>query len=134
VLRAVLIFALLILWSFPALAADLPKVFQGSWKNNDGAGGDVEVTGIHVGARTYHEPGYNCTIKSIIAKNDATVLTPSKVYIVDMTCAGDGPSPGPAKKVREVWALRKINGEEVLVMAGATGATYPSIHILQRAD
>jgi hypothetical protein len=91
--------------------------------------GDTLVDGINVGPRSYHEPGYNCKINSIEVKSD--VGLPDRVYIVDMACAGDGPSPR-AQRVREIWALRKINSKDVLIMAGVAGATYPSIGILQR--
>ena len=125
--------ALIALSTIPAHASDLPKSFLGSWTNDDGAG-QVEVTGISVGPRTYHEPGYNCDIKAIAAKNEAGSPDRGRVYVVDMVCVGDGQNPGPGQKVHEVWALRKIKGVEVLVTAGTAGSTYPSIRILQRAE
>jgi hypothetical protein len=116
----------------PVHASELPTTFLGSWTNNDM--GDVEITGIHVGARTYHEPGYNCDIRSVREKDEAGSINRGNVYIVNMTCAGEGEGPpSRGKKVREVWALRRIDGKDVLVTAGAAGPTFPSIHILQRA-
>lgn len=114
----------------PVRASELPKMFLGNWANNDI--GDIEVTGIYIGARTYHEPGYNCNIGSVQVKDEAGSFNRGSVYIVDMTCAGDGEGPSRAKKVREVWALRKIDGKDLLVIAGAAGSTFPSIHILQK--
>lgn len=116
----------------PAYAADLPKAFLGSWANRDGSS-EFEVTGIAIGPRTYHEPGYNCTIKSIAAKNDVATNGRAPVYVIQMGCIGDGENPGRPKSVREIWALRKVNGEDVLVTAGTVGPTYPSVHILQRS-
>ena len=126
-----LIAALLSLPAGAAWAADLPKSVLGDWTNHDGSN-EFEVSGIHVGPRTYHEPGYNCDFKSIIAKNDAATMTRTLVYLIDMTCSGDGENPGRPKRVREIWALRKINGKDILVMAGTAGPTYPSIHVLER--
>lgn len=131
-IRAPLV-ALLILSAGPARAADLPKSFLGDWTNHDGAS-EHEVTGIHVGPRTYHEPGYNCDIRSITAKNDAATGTHTLVYLVDMTCSDDGENPSRPKRVREIWALRRINGKDVLVMVAAAGPTYPSIHVLERSQ
>lgn len=128
-----LIIALLSFPTGPAGAADLPKSLLGDWTNRDGSS-EHEVTGIHVGPRTYHEPGYNCTIRSISAKNDAATSARTLVYLIDMACSGDGENPGRAKRVREIWALRRTNGKDVLVMAGTAGPTYPSIHVLERAE
>lgn len=122
---------LALLSGMPAKAAELPKAFLGNWTNNDS---EIEVTGIYVGPRTYHEPGYNCDIKSITAKNDAATITRTLLFIIDMACVGDGENPGPARSVREIWALRKVSGKDVLVMTGTAGPTYPSIHILQRGE
>jgi hypothetical protein len=124
---------LALLFSIPARAADLPKPFIGSWTNNDGSS-EFEVAGIYVGPKTYHEPGYNCNIRSVSAKKDAATITSTLVYVVEMACMGDGANPGPSTTVREIWALRKAYGKDVLVMAGTSGSTYPSIHILQRAE
>lgn len=115
-----------------ARAADLPKSFLGDWTNQDG-GSEHEVTGIHVGPRTYHEPGYNCELRSITTKNDAATSAHTLVYLIDMTCSGDEENPR-SKRVREIWALRKIGGKDVLIMAGVAGPTYPSIHVLERAQ
>ena len=128
-----LMLALLCLPTGPARAADLPKSFLGDWANHDGSS-EHEVTGIHVGARTYHEPGYNCDFRSISAKNDAATSTHTPVYLVEMACTGDGEKPGRPQRVREIWALRRIDGKDVLVMAGTAGPTYPSIHILDRPE
>jgi len=127
----VMIVALLFLSAGSARAAELPKSFLGDWTNQDGSS-EHEVTGIHVGAKTYHEPGYNCDFRSITAKKDAA-STQTRVYLVDMTCSGDEENPRP-RRVREIWALRKINGKDVLVMAGTAGPTYPSIHVLERPE
>src|ERR1700730_11533100 len=94
-------FALLL--STAAHTADLPKSFLGSWLNNDGAA-QFEVSCISVSARSYHEPGYNCDIKSITAKDEAGSINRVRVYILEMLCIGDGESPGPSQRVREVWA------------------------------
>jgi len=128
-----LIVALLFLSAGSAHAAELPKSFLGDWTNQDGSS-EHEVTGIHVGPKTYHEPGYNCDIRSITAKNDAAASTRTLVYLIDMACSGDGENPGRPKRIREIWALRKINSKDVLVMAGAAGPTYPSIHVLERPE
>jgi len=127
-----LIVALLFLPAGSARAADLPKSFLGDWTNQDGSS-EHEVTGIHVGPKTYHEPGYNCDFRSITAKHDAAASTHTFVYLIDMTCSGDEENPRP-RRVREIWALRKINGKDVLVMAGTAGSTYPAVHILQRPE
>ena len=127
-----LIVALLFLPAGSARAADLPKSFLGDWTNQDGSS-EHEVTGIHVGPKTYHEPGYNCDFRSITAKHDAATSTDALVYFVDMTCSGDEENPRP-RRVREIWALRKINGKDVLVMTGTAGPTYPSIHVLKRPE
>lgn len=127
-----LIVALLVLAAGPAPAAELPKALLGDWTNRDGSS-EHEVTGIHVGPRTYHEPGYNCELKSITAKHDAAAGTRAVVYLIDMICAGDEENPR-RRTVREVWALRRINGKDVLVMAGTAGPTYPSIHVLERPE
>jgi hypothetical protein len=128
-----LILALLSFAAGPARAADLPKSFLGGWANHDGSS-EHEVTGIHVGPRTYHEPGYNCDFRSITAKHDAATSPPTLVYLVQMACTGDGENPGRPTRVREIWALRKIGGKDVLVIAGTAGPTYPSIHVLERPE
>jgi hypothetical protein len=127
-----LIVALFFSLAGSAHAADLPKSFLGDWTNQDGSS-EHEVTGIHVGPKTYHEPGYNCDFRSITAKRDAATSTQTLVYLVDMTCSGDEENPRP-RRVREIWALRKINGKDVLVMTGTAGPTYPSIHVLERPE
>ncbi len=128
-----LLAALIPLSTIAVQASDLPRSYLGSWTNDDGAS-QFEVSGISVGPQTYHEPGYNCDIKAVAAKNEAGSPDRGRVYVVDMVCTGEGQDPGPGQKVREVWALRKIKGVEVLVTAGTTGSTYPSIRILQRAE
>ena len=128
----VLFVALLFLSAGSARAAELPKSFLGDWTNQDGSS-EHEVTSIHVGPKTYHEPGYNCDFRSIATKKDAATSTHTLDYLVDMTCSGDEENPHP-RRVREIWALRKINGKDVLVMAGTAGPTHPSIHILQRPE
>ena len=128
----VMIAALLFLSAGSARAAELPKSFLGDWTNHAGAS-EHEVTGIHVGPRTYHEPGYNCDFRSISATHDAATGTHTVVYLIDMACSGDEENPR-RRRVREIWALRKINGKDVLVMTGTAGPTYPSIHVLQRPE
>ena len=128
--RLGLIVVLFSLSAGAAGAADLPKSLLGDWTNRDGSS-EHEVTGIHVGSRTYHEPGYNCDLRSITAKNDAATSARTLVYLVDMTCSGDEENPH-RRRVREIWALRKVDGKDVLVMAGTAGPTYPSIHVLER--
>ncbi len=130
-IKFIAVAALALSYATHARAADLPKGFLGEWMNDDGAD-QAEVTGISVAPRSYHEPGYNCDIKSVTAKDEAGSVNRGRVYVVEMLCTGDGENPGPRQRVREVWALRKINGAELLVTAGASGATYPSVHILQR--
>jgi hypothetical protein len=71
-------------------------------------------------------------VKSVAFDPKRTDYRPGRVYIVDMVCAGDGEDAPPGKNMRDIWALRKINEKDVLVMAGAAGATYPSILMLQR--
>lgn len=128
-----LIVALSSLAAVSARAADLPKSFLGDWTNRDGSS-EHEITGIHVGPKAYHEPGYNCDFRSITAKHDAAASdAPALVYLIDMTCSGDEENPRP-RRVREAWALRKINGKDVLVMTGTAGPTYPSIHVLERSE
>lgn len=127
-----LILAVLSLPAAPARAADLPKSFLGDWTSHDGSS-EHEITGIHVGPRTYHEPGYNCDFRSITAKNDAATSARTLVYVIDMACSGDEENPR-RKRVREIWALRKIHAKDFLVMVGTAGPTYPSIHVLERAE
>ena len=116
-----------------ARAAELPSTFLGSWVNRDGAS-EHEVTGINIGKRTYHEPGYNCAIRSVRARNEANAIGRGKVYLVEMSCAGDEETPDRPVRVKEVWALRRANGKDILVMSGASGPTFPSIHVLERAE
>jgi hypothetical protein len=129
--------ALLLLLTLPqfagALAAGLPSAFLGSWVNRDGAAADDrEITGINVGRRTYHEPGYDCEIRSIRARNEANAIGRGRVYLVEMSCAGEEDAPGRPVRVKEVWALRRSNGKDILVMSGASGPTFPSVHVLER--
>jgi hypothetical protein len=103
----------------------LPKSFLGSWINKrDGKAYPVE--GINIDARTYHEPGYDCRINRVRKVQDAAD-SDARAYVIDMTCADDGAAPGPAEKVHQIWALRSVNGEDVLIMAGTS-----SISVLQR--
>jgi hypothetical protein len=120
------------LLAMPVRAAELPKTFLGGWtKYQSTADGPVLVGGIYVSPRTYHEPGYNCTIRAVTPKENKG--SPDLVYVMDMACSGD--SEGSVdKKAREIWALRKIDGKEVLIMAGIAGASYPSIETLQRGE
>ncbi len=131
-IRVLIVALLLVLSAGSVRAADFPKSLLGDWTNRDGSS-EHEVTGIHVGPRTYHEPGYNCDIRSIAAKNDTATSAPTLVYLVDMTCSGDEENPRP-RRVREIWALRKIHGKDVLVMTSTAGPTYPSIHVLERPE
>lgn len=117
-----------------AQAADLPSAFLGSWANRDGAGRDIEITGIAIGKRTYHEPGYNCDIRSVAAREEAGSIGRGRVYIVEMSCQDDGENPGKPSRVREVWAMRRAFGKEILVMSGASGPTFPSVRVLERAE
>jgi hypothetical protein len=60
--------------------------------------GDIEVTGIGITQGSYHEPGYNCDIRSVQPKSEATPGLP--VYLVEMRCSGGwrrarAPSIGP---------------------------------------
>jgi len=116
-----------------AHAAELPSTFLGSWTNKDGAS-QHEVTGIAIAKRTYHEPGYNCKIRSVVAKEEAGSIGRGKVYIVELSCEDDGENPGKPSRVREVWALRRASGKDVLVMSGASGPTFPSVRVLERAE
>lgn len=126
-LIGLLLWALVLSSTIPARAADMPTKFLGGWTTgNDGA----LVDGINISARSYREPGFNCDIKSINVKNDAG-NSRDRDYIVDMVCAGDRPNPD-AQRVHEIWALRNINGKDVLIVAGTSGSTYPSIGVLQR--
>jgi hypothetical protein len=111
-----------------AHAARLPDTYLGGWASTDTGG--IEITGIEITQRHYHEPGYNCDVQSIQPKSDAS--TGSPVYLVDMRCSGDGEGSGPPQSVREVWGLRKVNNNEILAIAGVGGATFPSIHLLHR--
>jgi hypothetical protein len=115
-----------------AYTAELPSSFLGSWVNKDGAG-EHEITGINIGKRTYHEPGYNCAIRSIRARDEGNAVGRGKVYLVEMSCDGEE-TPGHPVRVKEVWALRRANGKDILVMSGASGSTFPSIHVLERAE
>jgi hypothetical protein len=128
-----LVAALAVVSTAAVHAAELPKEFLGGWKNNDGSN-EFEVTGISIGARTYHEPGYNCDIKSVGVKKDPTTGAQVRLYVVEMACAGESEKPERPKRVHEVWALRKVKGQDVLVIAGTSGPTYPSIHVLERAE
>jgi hypothetical protein len=49
-----------------------------------------------------------------------------------MSCAGEEEAPGRPVRVKEVWALRRSNGKDILVMSGASGPTFPSVHVLER--
>jgi hypothetical protein len=120
--------------NIPTQAAELPTAFLGSWTINDGASKDEVLTYVIVSPRYYKETGYNCPIKSITAKNDAESPDRGRVYIIDMSCGVDGIGAPLSPKVREVWALRKIDGKEVIVMSGMVGPSYPSIRVLQRRD
>ncbi|TQF30015.1 hypothetical protein UNPA324_10560 [Bradyrhizobium sp. UNPA324] len=109
-----------------AHAAQLPEAYLGDWSSDDV--GDLEITGIVITPRTYHEPGYNCDIRSVQQKSEATPGRP--VYLVEMRCSGEGPER--PQLVRELWALRKIGNNNVLAIAGLSGATFPSMHLLRR--
>jgi hypothetical protein len=116
-IRIILAVTLTIASSLPAYAADLPHGFLGQW-TIDGSG---EAS---VGSRSYDEPGHHCIIKYITAKDDIAAIG-TRVYIVTMTCNEEGIS-GP---VREIWAVRKVDGKDVLVMADQI---QPSIRVLYR--
>lgn len=107
----------------------MPEAYLGNWTSDDN--GDVEITGIVIGPHTYHEPGSNCDIRSVQQRAEAGTVGRGPVYLVEMRCAGEGP-PSRGKLVREVWALRKMDNNNVLAIAGASGATFPSIHLLRR--
>lgn len=109
-------------------AAELPKAFQGDWQRDEP--NNIEITGISVGERTYHEPGYNCDVRSVQLKSDLASGTP--IYFVEMRCAGEGPDR--PQLVREVWAMRRVADREVLAIAATSGASFPSIHLLRRRD
>jgi hypothetical protein len=113
----------------PTRSAELPAAFLGNWTKGNG---DRMVVSIKVERRSYHEPGYDCQIKAINIRKDLGD-TSDAVYVVNMVCSGEDPNDRP-RNVREVWALRKINGADVLVMASVAGATFPSIGILQRCS
>ena len=104
-------------------SAQVPKELQGSWA--------APTVAIGIRANTTHVTGYNCVVKRVKKSIDTTSTNDPSVdafvYIVDMICQDDGYQPQPPEKVHEVWALRSINGESVLVIAGAS-----SIHVLKR--
>jgi hypothetical protein len=106
----------------------LPAKFLGGWTKSHQTGGNdsIPITGISVGPRSYHEPGYNCEINKVTGSAD-TADDADRVYIVDMTCQDDGYQPPPAQRVHEVWAMRNINGKDLLITSGAS-----SIQVLQR--
>jgi hypothetical protein len=51
-----------------------------------------------------------------------------------MSCDVEEETPGRPWRVKDVWALRRANGKDILVMSGASGPTFPSIHVLERAE
>lgn len=125
-IRLALVALVLVTGNFVLHADEVPPAFLGSWMRQTGGGtGGNTVTGISVTAKSYHEPGYNCDIGRM-KKSEDTADATAYVYIVEMKCTGDGERPGPAQRVREVWALRNVNGKDVLVTSGTS-----SISILQ---
>ena len=104
----------------------LPRDFLGSWiKKTNGTEGMV-INGIWIGQRSYHETGYNCKVNRVASAGDSAD-SDDRVYVVNMTCQNDGYQPPPAEQVHEVWALRNVNGGDVLITSSAT-----SIQVLQR--
>ena len=81
----------------------------GDWSSDDANG--IVIT-----------PGYNCDIRS--------VQSGRPVNLVEMRCRGEGPER--PQLVREIWALRKVDNNDILVIADVGGAAFPSIHLLWR--
>jgi hypothetical protein len=124
-----IIMAVLTGMTLPVLnAAELPKAFLGDWQRDEPK--DIEITGIEVVEHGYHEPGYNCDIRSVQQKRDLASDIP--IYLVEMRCSSEG-SDHP-QLTHEVWAMRRVGDREVLAIAGTSGATFPSIHLLRRPD
>jgi hypothetical protein len=111
-------------------AAELPKAFLGDWQRD--APNNIEITGIFVSEHAYHEPGYNCDIRSVQQKSDLVGANP--IYLVEMRCSGDEEGSGHPQLAREVWAMRRVGDREVLAIAATSGASFPSIHLLRRPD
>jgi hypothetical protein len=116
-------------WVTSACAGELPKKFLGHWTNSDSG---AQIMGIYVGARTYHEVGSNCDIRSIRPSGEGGESSGGSSYIIDMSCTQDGLDPPPRERVRRIWAMSTINDEEVLVMVEAAGSANPSIQIMQK--
>jgi hypothetical protein len=108
--------------SLPTIPADI----RGAWIWTGSRREGVNVTGIKIGASGYHEPGYNCDLNRI-QKSADTAEAGGAIFIIDMTCRDDGYNKGPANKVHEIWALRSIDGEDVLIVSTPT-----SIQAMQR--
>lgn len=119
----------------PAWAADaLPSEFLGGWTKlsatlaTDEKTGAVErilINGIGIGRRSYHEPGYNCQINRVTKSVDDADAQ-DHVYSIDMICQYEDQSPS-SHRVHAVWAIRNVNGKDVLIISSAT-----SIQVLQR--
>lgn len=104
-------------------SAQVPKELHGSWV--------APTVAIRITANTTHVKGYNCVVKRVKKSTDTTSTkdpnVDALVYIVHMMSQDDGYQAPPPEKVDEVWALRSVNGESVLVIAGAS-----SIHAFKR--
>jgi hypothetical protein len=102
-------------------AADaLPSEFLGSWTRLSVP--ERALIDIDIGRRSFDEPGYHCQINGVTKSVDDEDAG-NHVYLIDMICRDEG---GP-HRVHEVWAMRTVNGKDVLVISGAT-----SIQVLQR--
>jgi hypothetical protein len=109
-----------------AWADSLPKEFLGHWQWTQGSKNDELFVGVNISQKTYYEPGTNCDITRVKrSKNEADSDLP--IFLVDMLCSGDGANLGRPQRVHEVWSLRYVNNEPLLIRAGPT-----SINLLQR--
>jgi hypothetical protein len=116
----------------PHAAAQLPAAMQGDWHHTTPINNGTEEVpvGATIGADTFHEPGYNCQIKSVHQTLDPSDRVPT--YQVDMMCAGERERPYPLKSF---WAIRRTSSGEVLVITALpVSGLGPSIEVLEKGS
>jgi hypothetical protein len=116
-------------------AAQLIAAFEGNWYHatsiNNGTAEQASSVSASISADTFHEPGYNCRIKSVHQAKDAAD-DDLPIYQVDMVCGGELERAYP---VKSTWAIRKTGAGEVLVISSPpANGLGPSIEVFEKGE
>jgi hypothetical protein len=125
---ALIVAVAMLMTAVAAIAGELPKSFLGNW-TQDGLEPYVPAYPITITPTSLKSIGIGFSCKIDAVNGESMLLngdeTHYRVYVVDESCTYDGLPPG---KQHETWALRNINGTDVLLIA----SNFPSLDVYHR--